>query len=130
MTDLNSLRYTAEHEWIAFDTASGIATIGVTDFAVANLGDIVFAELPDPGTAVAAGDVCAEIESTKSVGEIYAPLSGTVVEVNEEAVEDPSYISGAPFAEGWLLRLRVDDPAAVEGLLDRAAYAALTGGKG
>ena len=128
MTDLNTLAYTADHEWVDFDAATGVATVGITDYAADKLGDVVFAELPEVGTAVAAGDICGEIESTKSVGEIYAPLSGTVEAVNDEAVEDPSLVSGAPFAEGWHVRIRVDDPAAVDALLDRAAYVALTGG--
>ena len=128
MTDRNTLAYTADHEWVDSDTATGVATVGITDYAADKLGDVVFAELPEVGTAVAAGDICGEIESTKSVGEIYAPLSGTVEAVNDEAVEDPSLVSGAPFAEGWLVRIRVDDPAAVDALLDRAAYVALTGG--
>lgn len=126
MTDLTALKYTDEHEWVAL--AGDVATVGITDYAADKLGDVVFAELPEVGTAVAAGDICGEIESTKSVGEIYAPLSGTVEAVNDEAVEDPSLVSGAPFAEGWLVRIRVDDPAAVDALLDRAAYVALTGG--
>ena len=126
MTDLTTLKYTAEHEWLRLDGDE--AVIGITDYAADKLGDVVFLELPGVGDGVSAGQVCGEIESTKSVGEIYAPLSGTVEAVNDEAVEDPSLVSGAPFAEGWLVRIRVDDPAAVDALLDRAAYVALTGG--
>ncbi len=124
MTDLNSLKYTEEHEWIALE--GDIATVGITDYAADKLGDVVYVDLPAVGTALAAGDVCGEIESTKSVGELYAPVSGEVVEVNDEVAGDPGLVNADAFA-GWLIKVRVD-PAAVEGLLDRAAYLALTGG--
>ncbi|MGA7147787.1 MAG: glycine cleavage system protein GcvH [Microbacterium sp.] len=125
MTDLNSLMYTAEHEWIALD--ADVATVGITDYAAEKLGDVVFVELPATGSTVTAGDVCGEIESTKSVGELYAPLTGEVVAVNDAAVDDPSLVNSEPFGEGWLIKLKVD-AAAVAGLLDRDAYVALTGG--
>ena len=125
MTDLNSLKYTAEHEWVSLD--GDIATIGITDYAAEKLGDVVFAELPTVGSAVGAGQVCGEIESTKSVGELYAPVDGEVVAANEALDADPSAINADPFGDGWLIRLRVD-PAAVAALLDRAAYVAITGG--
>lgn len=125
MTDLNSLTYTAEHEWVALD--GDIATVGITDYAADKLGDVVYVDLPAAGSAVTAGQVCGEIESTKSVGELYAPLDGTVVEVNEAAVDDPSLVNSDAFGDGWLVKLRVD-PAAVSALLDRDAYLALTGG--
>ncbi|MBN9153139.1 MAG: glycine cleavage system protein GcvH [Microbacterium sp.] len=125
MTDLNTLKYTAEHEWVALD--GDVATVGITDYAAEKLGDVVFAELPAAGTTVSAGQVCGEIESTKSVGELYAPLDGEVVEANTALDDDPSTINADPFGDGWLVKLRVD-PGAVAGLLDRAAYLALTGG--
>jgi glycine cleavage system H protein len=124
MTDLNALSYTAEHEWIALE--GDTATVGITDYAADKLGDVVYVDLPAVGSTVTAGDVCGEIESTKSVGELYAPLSGEVLEINEAVVDDPSLVNGGAF-DAWLLRLRVD-PAAVDGLLDRDAYVALTGG--
>ena len=124
MTDLNALKYTDEHEWIALD--GDVATVGITDYAADKLGDVVYVDLPAVGSTVTAGDVCGEIESTKSVGELYAPLTGEVVEVNDEVVADPSLVNADAFA-GWLVRLRVQ-PADVDGLLDRAAYVALTGG--
>jgi len=133
MTDLYALKYTAEHEWVSLSgdpsTGSGqvIATVGITDFAADKLGDVVFVELPGAGSDVTAGDVCGEIESTKSVGELYAPLTGEVVEVNDEVVADPSLVNSAPYAEGWLVKIRVD-AAAVAELLDRDAYVALTEG--
>ena len=125
MTDLTTLKYSEEHEWIALE--DGVATIGVTDYAADKLGDVVFVELPAVGTEVAAGAVVGEIESTKSVGELYAPVSGTVVEINDAAVDDPSLVNGEPFEGGWLIKVSVVD-GATDALLDRDAYVALTEG--
>lgn len=131
MTDLNALKYTAEHEWIAVDTSTdpghAVATVGITDYAADQLGDVVYVDLPAVGAILAAGEVCGEIESTKSVGELYAPLTGTVLEVNDAVVDDPSQINADAFA-GWLMKLQVD-AADADVLLDRAAYVALTGGE-
>ncbi|MBQ9918404.1 glycine cleavage system protein GcvH [Microbacterium enclense] len=123
MTDLTALRYTSEHEWIAVD--GDVATVGITDFAAEKLGDVVFVDLPAADAAVAAGDVCGEIESTKSVGELYAPLTGTVVEVNDAVVDDPSLVNADPFGDGWLVKIRLDGDLPGD-LLDRAAYEDLT----
>ena len=123
MTDLTALRYTSEHEWIAVD--GDVATVGITDFAAEKLGDVVFVDLPAADAAVAAGDVCGEIESTKSVGELYAPLPGTVVEVNDAVVDDPSLVNADPFGDGWLVKIRLDGDLPGD-LLDRAAYEDLT----
>nr|WP_211160306.1 glycine cleavage system protein GcvH [Microbacterium sp. MF43] len=122
---MNSLKYTEEHEWIALE--GDVATVGITDYAADKLGDVVFVELPAVGSDVTAATVVGEIESTKSVGELYAPLTGEVVEINEAAVDDPSLVNSDPFGDGWLVKLRVE-AGAVDGLLDRAAYVALTGG--
>ena len=124
MTDLNALSYTAEHEWIALD--GDVATIGITDFAAEKLGDVVYVDLPAVGASVSAGDVCGEIESTKSVGELYAPVDGEVVEANDTVVDEPSLVNSEPFGGGWLIKLRID-PAALTALMDRDAYLALTG---
>lgn len=123
MTDLTALRYTSEHEWIALD--GDLATVGITDFAAEKLGDVVFVDLPAPESTVAGGDVCGEIESTKSVGELYAPLSGTVVEINDAVVDDPSLVNADPFGAGWLVKIRLDGDLPGD-LLDRAAYEDLT----
>ena len=123
MTDLTALSYTSEHEWIAVD--GDVATVGITDFAAEKLGDVVFVELPAADSTVAAGDVCGEIESTKSVGELYAPLNGTVVAVNDAVVDDPSLVNADPFGEGWLVKIRLDGDLPGD-LLDRTAYEALT----
>lgn len=128
MTDLAArvagLSYTAEHEWVSID--GDVATVGITDYAADKLGDVVFVELPAVDSGVSAGQVCGEIESTKSVGELYAPLTGDVVAVNGAVAEDPSLINSSPFEDGWLLKIRIDASAPAE-LLDRAAYIGLTG---
>jgi glycine cleavage system H protein len=125
MTDLTALKYTAEHEWVALD--GDVATVGITSYAADKLGDVVFVELPAVGSSVTAATVVGEIESTKSVGELYAPLTGDVVEVNDAVVDDPSLVNADPFGAGWLVKITVD-PAAVADLLDRDAYVSLTGG--
>lgn len=126
MTDLDSLKYTAEHEWISLD--GDVATVGITDFAADKLGDVVFVDLPPVDSGVSAGQVCGEIESTKSVGELYAPLTGDVVGINQSVVDDPSLVNSDPYGDGWLVKLRVE-ASDVTGLLDRAAYVALTEGE-
>ncbi|WP_203138067.1 glycine cleavage system protein GcvH [Microbacterium sp. JZ31] len=123
MTDLNALSYTAEHEWIAVD--GDVATIGITDYAADQLGDVVYVDLPSVGTTVTAGQVFGEIESTKSVSELYAPVDGEVVEVNDDVDADPATVNSDAFA-AWLIRVRVTSEPS--GLLDRDAYVALTGG--
>ena len=124
MTDQKSLQYTAEHEWV--DVQGTVATVGITAYAAEKLGDVVFVELPAVDSVVRAGQVCGEIESTKSVGELYAPVSGQVVAVNTEVADDPALINSAPFDGGWLLKIRLDPADTVE-LLDRAGYIAITG---
>lgn len=125
MTDLNTLKYSEEHEWVALD--GNVATIGITDFAADALGDIVFVELPAVGTELTRGDVFGEAESTKSVSELYSPLTGTVVEVNQAVVDDPALVNSAPFEGAWMVRVEVAD-GALDGLLDRDGYLAITEG--
>lgn len=125
MTDLNALKYSEEHEWVAIDGAT--ATIGITDFAADALGDIVFVELPAVGTELRVGDVFGEAESTKSVSELYAPVAGTVTEINDAVVDDPASLNSSPFEAAWLIKVAVADGAA-DALLDRDAYVALTNG--
>ncbi|MPY76924.1 MAG: glycine cleavage system protein GcvH [Actinophytocola sp.] len=112
------LKYTEEHEWLALD--GDVATVGVTDFAQDSLGDIVFVELPDQGDDVTAGEPCGELESTKSVSELYAPVTGEVVAVNEAIRDTPELVSSDPYGEGWLFRVRVGE---LPDLLDAAEYA-------
>lgn len=125
MTDLTTLKYSEEHEWVA--VSDGVATIGITDFAADALGDIVFVELPAVGAAFSRGDVFGEAESTKSVSELYAPVSGTVVAVNDAVVDDPSLVNSSPFEAAWLIKVEVAGDA-LDGLLDRDAYVAHTEG--
>ena len=113
------LRYTAEHEWVR---EGDPATIGITATATEALGDIVYLELPQPGTALTAGAVCGEIESTKSVSELFSPVTGTVVAANLEAIADPSLVNADPFGRGWLLKVTVE---ATGKLLSPDEYAAL-----
>ncbi|GLY00333.1 MULTISPECIES: glycine cleavage system protein GcvH [Actinoplanes] len=119
------LRYTAEHEWVAGD-GSGPVRVGITHFAQDALGDIVFVDLPEEGTVVQAGDSLGEIESTKSVSEIYAPIAGTVVAKNATLTDTPEIINGEPYAAGWLVEITPADPASLDSLLDAAAYRAIT----
>ncbi|MGN9906694.1 glycine cleavage system protein GcvH [Phytohabitans sp. LJ34] len=119
------LRYTAEHEWVA-GASGGPVRVGITHFAQDALGDIVYVQLPDPGTAVTAGEAFGEVESTKSVSEIYAPLTGTVAARNDKLAEEPEVINTDPYGEGWLVEIEPADPAAVEGLLTASAYRELT----
>ena len=119
------LRYTAEHEWVAGDGGEPVR-VGITHFAQDALGDIVFVQLPDEGTVVAAGDSLGEIESTKSVSEIYAPIAGTVVARNATLGDEPELINAEPYAAGWLVEIAPDDPAALDDLLDADAYRTLT----
>lgn len=116
------LRYTRDHEWLTVD--GDVATVGITAFAAAALGDIVYLELPESGRTVAAEQPCGEIESTKSVSELYAPADGEVVAVNEAALAEPGLLNSDPYGQGWLFRLRL---TGTPELLDAAGYAALTG---
>jgi glycine cleavage system H protein len=119
------LRYTAEHEWVSGDPPEPLR-VGITHFAQEALGDIVYVQLPAAGTAVKAGEAFGEVESTKSVSEIYAPLSGTVVETNDLLADAPELINSDPYDAGWLVTLRPDDPADVQTLLSPQAYRELT----
>ncbi|WIX88550.1 glycine cleavage system protein GcvH [Amycolatopsis sp. DG1A-15b] len=117
-----NLQYTKEHEWLKVE--DGIATVGITAFAAESLGDIVFVQLPEAGSNITAGEVFGEVESTKSVSELYAPVSGEVVEVNGTTSDTPEVINSDPYTEGWLLKVRLTGD--VPDLLDAAAYAQLT----
>ena len=116
------LKYTAEHEWVR--QGDGVLRVGITDFAQDQLGDIVYVALPEVGAAVAAGDAVGELESTKSVSDVYAPLSGTVSAVNEALDGQPELVNSDPYGEGWLFELEGSDAGALEGLLDASGYQA------
>ena len=118
------LRYTAEHEWVR--TASdGVVRIGITAFAQEALGDVVFVSLPAVGETVTAGDSCGEVESTKSVSDVFAPVSGQVVAVNEALESAPELVNTDPYGQGWMYDIKLTDAAAEGSLLDLAAYRAL-----
>ena len=114
------LRYTKEHEWVRIDGA--IATVGITDFAQHELGDVVFVELPAPGTSLSKGQAFGVIESVKAVSDIYAPLGGAVVEVNAEVGQRPELVNAEPYGVGWLIKIRVADTAELGDLMDAGAY--------
>ena len=121
----NELRYTAEHEWVRI-TDEGLAEFGITDFAQAALGDIVYVSLPAVGDALTAGRTCGEVESTKSVSDIYSPVDGSVVERNESLDDAPETLNGDPYGAGWLVRVKMTEGADLSGLLGVSEYEALT----
>lgn len=119
------LRYTSEHEWVRSPGASdGSVRIGITDFAQESLGDIVYVSLPELGEQVAAGSTCGELESTKSVSDIYAPVSGSVVGRNEALDATPELVNSDPYGEGWLFEVNPDGSTDLDDLLDHTAYQA------
>jgi glycine cleavage system H protein len=125
MSDVpDDLRYTADHEWVRLEQG-GRVRIGITDYAQDALGDVVFVQLPAPGTEVEAGASFSEVESTKSVSDIYAPVAGVVVEVNTDLGDAPQRLNEDPYGEGWICILEPAEASAVEGLLDADAYRAL-----
>ena len=120
------LRYTAEHEWVGTREGTEAVRIGITDFAQDALGDIVFVQLPEPGTAVEAGQPLGEVESTKSVSEIYAPITGTVQARNDQLADEPELINSDPYGAGWLVEIEPNDSTDIDDLLDAATYGELT----
>jgi glycine cleavage system H protein len=121
------LLYTSQHEWVR-SGADGLARIGITDYAASELGDVVFVSLPQVGETVAAEDSCAEVESTKSVSPVYAPLAGVITAVNEALADAPEAINSDPYGEGWLFEIEISDPGTLEALLSADAYAELVSG--
>ncbi|MBN3931474.1 glycine cleavage system protein GcvH [Streptomyces verrucosisporus] len=124
MSNPQQLRYSKEHEWLSA-AEDGVSTIGITEHAANALGDVVFVQLPEVGDTVAAGETCGELESTKSVSDLYAPVTGEVTEVNQDVVDDPALVNSAPYEGGWLFKVRVTDEPA--DLLSADEYAAFTG---
>lgn len=116
----DGLHYTADHEWIDL-TDSGNARVGITSVATSSLGDVVFVDLPEVGTVIAGGDPCGEVESTKAVSELFAPVAGTVTAVNDAVVDDPSIVNTDPFGDGWLFSVQVD--GGEDALLTATEYA-------
>ncbi len=124
MSNPQYLTYSKEHEWLTA-AEDGVATVGITAFAANALGDVVYVQLPEVGDTVTANETCGELESTKSVSDLYSPATGEVVEANQAVVDDPSLVNSASFTEGWLFKIRLDGTP--EGLLTADEYSALTG---
>jgi glycine cleavage system H protein len=118
------LKYTAEHEWVRVEGTT--VTVGITDYAQDQLGDVVYVDLPESGAAVTSGQAFGEVESTKSVSDLFAPVDGTVAERNDALDDRPELINSDPYGEGWLVRIELADGASTDALLDAAAYSDLT----
>jgi glycine cleavage system H protein len=120
------LRYSSDHEWVRVEGAT--VTIGITEYAQDALGDVVFVEMPDQGLAVVAGDTFSEVESTKSVSDIYAPITGSIAEVNAALESQPELLNSDPYGAGWICKIEITDQSELDGLMDADAYRALTEG--
>lgn len=114
------LKYTDQHEWLKLE--GNVATVGITDFAQSSLGDLVFVELPEVGSQVTTGDSFVVVESVKAASEVYAPISGEVIEINEALTAAPELINDAPYVDGWICKIRASDESELEGLLDADKY--------
>ena len=121
----DDLLYSQEHEWVAGEIAPGsVVTVGITEYAAEALGDVVYVESPIVGDEVSAGTVCGELESTKAVSELYTPVTGEVVEINEALADNPERINGAPYGDGWIFKVKISAPA--KDLLNSEQYASIT----
>ncbi len=116
------LLYRESHEWVRYDE-DGTATVGISDHAQAQLGDMVFIELPEPGMSYEQGDACAVVESVKAASDVYAPVTGEVIEMNSALEESPELVNNDPYGDGWLFRMQLSNPDELDGLLDAQAYA-------
>jgi len=120
------LLYTAAHEWVRFG-ANGVADVGITDYAQSALGDIIYVDLPKIGAAVTTSSVCGTLEAVKAVSELFSPVTGEVVAINDKVVSEPAVLNRDPYGDGWMLRVRVADPASRNGLLSPTEYKKLVG---
>lgn len=118
---MNELKYTKAHEWLRLD-ADGTLTVGISNYAQEQLGDVVYVELPEVDRAINTGDDMAVVESVKTAGEIKAPVSGTVTEINERLANEPEIVNSDPLGEGWFFRMKVTDPAELDACMDESAY--------
>lgn len=118
----SDLLYRESHEWVRSDE-DGTVTVGISDHAQAQLGDMVFIELPEPGMSYEQGDACAVVESVKAASDVYAPLSGEIIENNSALEDSPELVNSDPYGDGWLFRMQLSDPSELDGLLDPEAYA-------
>jgi len=121
----NDRKYTEEHEWVLLE--DDVAIVGITDFAANELGDVVFVELPEVGSEFSQGDTVGTIESVKAVADLYLPVSGEVVAINNEVVDSPELVNSSPLDDGWLVKIKLNDETELEPLLDADAYGKLTG---
>ena len=123
---MSTIRYSEDHEWIS--VAGGVGTVGVTDYAQEQLGDVVFVEVPEAGKDVEKGDEAAVIESVKAASELYAPVSGEVTEGNEALADEPGKVNSDPMGEGWFFKIKLSDPSELDALMDEAAYKSFVAG--
>ncbi len=124
MNPPQDLKYHKEHDWVRLES-DDFATVGITDFAAESLGDIVFVDLPEPSTNLVQFEKLGEIESVKAVSDLYSPISGRVVEVNQEAIDNPEIVNNSPYESGWLVKITPSDPAELDSLLSPSEYQAL-----
>ncbi len=117
------MKYTSDHEWILID--KDFATVGITPFAQEKMGDLVFVQLPKPGTLLEAGAAAAVVDSVKAASDVYAPIKGEVIEVNQQVADDPTLVNSDPTGKGWLFRIKIADRSQLNGLMDESAYQAL-----
>ena len=117
---MSALRYTKDHEWVRID--GDLAVVGISDYAQSQLGDVVYVELPEVGRRLEQGKAAAVVESVKAASDVFAPVSGEVVEVNEALAADPARVNADPIGEGWFIKLRLDDPKQLDTLMDEEAY--------
>lgn len=130
MTDIpQDLKYTKSHEWVRVET-DGSVTVGITDHAQALLGDLVFAETPEAGTEAVGGEACATVESVKAASDVYAPVSGEIVDANGDLADAPELVNESPFDQGWLFRIKPSDASELDALMDAEEYAAMVASEG
>ncbi len=116
----DELKYTEEHEWVLVE--DDVVTIGITDFAQDQLGDVVFVELPEVGDTVEAGSTFGVVESVKAVSDVYSPVTGEVVEINEDLPDEPEVLNTSPYEDGWMIKVKLEDPSCLDDLMDVSAY--------
>jgi len=119
------MKFTDDHEWVSI--SGDVATVGITDFAAGELGDIVYVELPDVGAAITAGESMGTIEAVKTVADLFAPVSGTILEINTTLEDEPEQVNGSPYEAGWFVKVTMADTSQLDSLMDHAAYQELTG---
>ena len=124
---VESLRFTKEHEWVARDEGSDVVTIGITDFAAGELGDIVFVELPEVGSEVKAKEPVGTIEAVKTVADLYSPVTGVVKEINTELDGNPDVVNQSPYDKGWFMKIQISDPSELDGLMNHDDYNKMVG---